>query len=154
MDNLAIYNYLQVNEHFATSGQPTARQLRALAADGLMAVINLASDDEPNALPNEAGLLRSLGVAYVHIPVAWNDPQESDFAAFEAAMARLSVGSVLLHCAANYRATAFYALYALKHLGWSEAQAEAFRAQIWRGSDYPIWERFIARLKAAICTQG
>ena len=54
----------------------------------------------------------------------------------------------LIHCAANFRVTAFYTLYARKHLGWSEAQAAALRDRIWAGSDYPVWEAFIAR-KAA-----
>ena len=56
----------------------------------------------------------------------------------------------LIHCAANFRVTAFYSLYAQKHLGWSEGQAEALRARIWAGSDYPVWEAFIARQRAAL----
>jgi hypothetical protein len=36
------------------------------------------------------------------------------------------------------------------HLGWSEAQADQFRASIWQGSDYPVWEMFIDDLKAQI----
>jgi hypothetical protein len=59
----------------------------------------------------------------------------------------------LIHCAANFRVTAFYALYAMKHLGWTEAQAEEFRASIWKGSDYPIWEKFIDAMKAKIQNQ-
>jgi len=46
--------------------------------------------------------------------------------------------------------TAFYALYALKHLGWTAEQAAEFRRTIWQGSDYPVWEAFITRLTAEI----
>jgi len=56
----------------------------------------------------------------------------------------------LSHCAANFRVTAFYGLYAMKHLGWSEAQADEFRASIWRGSEYLVWEQFITHMKAQI----
>jgi hypothetical protein len=63
-------------------------------------------------------------------------------------MQTLPEGKTLLHCAANYRVTAFYALYALRHLGWSEAQADEFRASIWQGSNYPIWEAFYSRMKS------
>jgi hypothetical protein len=35
----------------------------------------------------------------------------------------------------------------MKHLGWSAEQAEAFRAPIWAGSDYPVWEAFISEMK-------
>jgi hypothetical protein len=65
-------------------------------------------------------------------------------------MAQIPAGKTLIHCAANFRVTAFYSLYAQKHLGWSAAQAEAFRAAIWSGSHEPIWEQFIARIKAEI----
>ena len=54
---------------------------------------------------------------------------------------------ILIHCAANFRVTAFYSLYAMQHLGWTEAQADEFRASIWAGSDYPIWEKFISEMK-------
>lgn len=143
-----IYNYLSVDDRLATSGQPSADQLRAAAAAGCEAVINLATERSTNALPAEGDLVRSLGMAYIHIPVEWDNPTAEDFAAFEQAMRQLSTARVLLHCAANFRATAFYALYAQKHLGWSETQAEAFRATIWAGSNYPVWEAFIQRMRA------
>ncbi len=38
----------------------------------------------------------------------------------------------------------------MKHLGWTEAQADELRAPIWAGSDYPIWEKFIAEIKQQI----
>ena len=143
-----LYNYLKVDETLITSGQPTAEQLRAVAAEGFSAVINLAP--APAAL-DEAGLVRALGLTYVHIPVAWDHPQAGDFAAFEAALAHRPAGKILIHCQANYRVTAFYALYAQKHLGWSEAQAEEFRAAIWGGTDdYPVWDEFLADRRAQI----
>jgi protein tyrosine phosphatase (PTP) superfamily phosphohydrolase (DUF442 family) len=150
MGTQEIYNYLKVNDQVSTGGQPTAEQLRSAAAEGFTAVINLATVNPRTALDDEAGLVRSLGMTYDHIPVAWEDPKESDFLAFEKVMEERSSGKTLIHCAANFRVTAFYGLYALKHLGWPEAQVEEFRASIWRGSDYPVWERFIARMKARI----
>jgi uncharacterized protein (TIGR01244 family) len=144
----AIFNYLEVNDRLSTAGQPTEEQLRDIAAAGFMAIINLAPVNPPYTPADEAGLAQSLGMTYVYIPVDWGDPTDSDFAAFEAAMGQLAAEKMLIHCAANFRVTAFYSLYAQKHLGWSEEQAEAFRAQIWAGSDYPIWGKFIARKQA------
>ncbi len=143
-----ITNYLKVNDDLITGGQPTVEQLKAAASEGITTVINLATLSPSYALEDEAGLVRSLGLAYYHIPVAWDDPKQSDFQAFENVMREVACRKTLLHCAANFRVTAFYALYALKHLGWSEAQADAFREPIWRGSDEPVWERFIADMKA------
>jgi hypothetical protein len=93
-------------------------------------------------------------MSYHHIPVDWENPALSDFAAFERTLKALPEGKTLIHCAANFRVTAFYSLYALKHLGWSVAQADEFRASIWQRSNYPIWEAFIDQLKAQIAEQG
>jgi protein tyrosine phosphatase (PTP) superfamily phosphohydrolase (DUF442 family) len=85
---------------------------------------------------------------YIHIPVLWMAPQDRDFEAFEGTLKELSPGKTLIHCVANYRATAFYMLYAQKNLGWSEERAEAFRFDIWQDSDYPAWEEFIMGIRS------
>ena len=149
MSTQEIYNYRKVNDRLITGGQPQEEQLRAAAEEGYTTVINLATHNPPYSLPDEGGLVQSLGIVYHHIPVEWNNPLESDFEKFEQVMQTLPAEEkTLIHCAANFRVTAFYALYALKHLGWSEEQADEFRASIWQGSDYPIWEEFIARMRA------
>lgn len=148
MTTETIYNYRKVNDRLITAGHPTADQLQAAAAEGFTTVINLAAYDSVPPF-NEAGLLRALGLRYHHIPVAWHNPTAADFAQFVQTVEQLgATDKTLIHCAANFRVTAFYALYALKKLGWSEAQAEQFRATIWRGSNYPVWEAFIVALKA------
>ncbi len=143
-----IYNYRFVNDQISTSGQPSEDQLRSAAAEGFKTIINLATINPDRSLADEAGLVRSLGMAYHHIPVEWENPQESDFAAFETVMQEQPAGKILIHCAANFRVTAFYALYAMKRLGWTETQADEFRASIWAGSDYPIWEKFVGDMKS------
>jgi uncharacterized protein (TIGR01244 family) len=117
MSTEGIYNYRKVNDRISIGGQPTEEQLRSAAAEGFTTIINLARTDSDHALADEGGLVRSLGMTYQHIPVEWEHPQESDFAAFEAAMQAPPAGKLLIHCAANFRVTAFYSLYALKHLG-------------------------------------
>ena len=150
MTSADIYNYIKVNDAFITGGQPTVEQFKSLAAEGFSTIINLATFDPPYALANEAELVHSLGMTYFHIPVEWDDPKDSDFTAFEQIMQQLPAGKTLIHCIANFRVTAFYSLYARKHLGWSEAEADDFRAKIWKGSDNPAWRAFIARIQAQI----
>ncbi len=150
MSTQDIYNYRRVNDRISTGGQPTREQLRSAADEGFSIVVNLATGSANFSLEDEAGLIRSLGMAYHHIPVAWENPRESDFAALEAVMQEHPEGKLLIHCAANFRATAFYSLYAMKHLGWTEAQADDFRASIWIGSDYPVWDKFIAEMTRQI----
>ncbi len=153
MSTKDIFNYRSVNEQIGTGGQPSEEQLRLAAAEGVKTIINLATIDPRYSLDDEEGLARSLGMAYHHIPVEWENPQDSDFEAFEAVMQAQPTGKILIHCAANFRVTAFYSLFAMKHLGWTEAQADEFRASIWRGSDYPIWEKFIDDMKVKIQNQ-
>lgn len=148
--NTSIYNERTVDEELITAGQPTAAQLQEAARGGVRTVINLAPSDERSALPDEAGVVQALGMAYHHIPVDWKNPTEQDFAAFEQVMRTRAAGKTLTHCAANFRVTAFFSLYARKHLGWSDDQAAAFRASVWEGSHEPIWEAFIAHMNARI----
>jgi protein tyrosine phosphatase (PTP) superfamily phosphohydrolase (DUF442 family) len=150
MSTQDILNYRRVNDQIITGGQPTEEQLRSAAADGFKTVINLATIDRRYSLPDEDGLVRSLGMTYHHIPVDWTNPTASDFGEFENLMKQLSERKILIHCAANFRVTAFYSLYAMKNLGWSEAQADEFRASVWAGSNYPIWDKFVREIKGKI----
>jgi uncharacterized protein (TIGR01244 family) len=150
MGTPAIYNYRKVDERHATGGQPTEDQLKAAAAEGYETIINLATIDARYSLQDESASAAALGMKYHHIPVPWDAPSEADFAAFEQAMQSAGEDKTLVHCAANFRATAFYSLYAMKHLGWSRTRAEEFRASIWRGSDFPVWEDFIRRTQSAL----
>ena len=150
MSTRDIFNYLKVNDYLITGGQPSAEQLRAAAAEGFEAVINLATEKPAGFSEDESSLVRSLGMAYYPIPVEWENPTLEDLQRFEELLESLGSTRILVHCAANFRVSAFYGLYALKHLGWSDAQAEAFRPPVWQGSDYPHWEQFIRRVKAGI----
>jgi uncharacterized protein (TIGR01244 family) len=150
MSTQEIYNYRLVNDALITGGQPTEDQLKSAADEGIKTVINLAPLNSRTSLPDEAGLVRSLGMTYHHVPVEWDNPKESDFVAFDEVMQQSGAGKTLLHCAANFRVTAFYGLFAMKHLGWSERQVDEFRTSIWQGSDYPVWEAFIGRMKSKI----
>ncbi|NUM47583.1 MAG: protein tyrosine phosphatase family protein [Anaerolineales bacterium] len=145
-----IYNALKVTNHLTTAGQPTEAQLRTAAEEGFQAIINLAMPTSDNALKNEGEIVQSLGMTYHSIPVNWENPTESDFTTFDSVMQQLSGQKILLHCAANFRATAFYGLYAMKHLGWTAEQADTFRTPIWQDSEYPIWETFIQGMKNKI----
>ena len=149
MSTAEIFNHRRVSDRVSTGGHPTVQQLRSAADEGVRAVINLAPVDH-RSVPDEDALVRSLGLAYHHIPVDWEEPTIADFEAFEQAMAQVATIPVLIHCAANFRVTAFYSLYARKHLGWSAAEGAALRASIWDGSNYPVWEAFIGEVASTL----
>ena len=148
MSTQSIFNFIEVNDRIATGGQPTSEQLEDARNEGYEAVINLAPHDADNrALPDEPALVASLGMKYHHIPVEWTCPKKEQFAAFTKVMQALRDKKVLVHCAANYRVTAFFSLYAMKHEGWSAERADAFIAKIWESRpDYRMdstWKAFI-----------
>jgi protein tyrosine phosphatase (PTP) superfamily phosphohydrolase (DUF442 family) len=139
----AIYNYRRVDASLSTSGQPTEAQLRALAADDFEVVVNLALHNDPRySLPDEAGLVTSLGLTYVHIPVQFDAPREADLFAFFAAMEAHRDQKMLVHCAANKRVTAFLGLYRVIRGGWEPGKAFALMSEIWQPD--PVWSSFIA----------
>jgi protein tyrosine phosphatase (PTP) superfamily phosphohydrolase (DUF442 family) len=75
------------------------------------------SDDRNDALgpryslPDEPGVVQSLGMAYVHIPVQFSAPTEASLLEFFAAMEAHGSEKVWVHCAANMRVSAFIGLY-------------------------------------------
>lgn len=142
-DPTDIYNWYRLDARITTSGQPTEAKLAALAALGVRLVINLAPHEGRFALPGEAEKVRALGMEYLNIPVDFGAPTEADFAAFAAAMARPAGEAVHVHCAANYRVSAFIARYRRDVLGQPEEEARAHLAGIWAPN--PVWAAFIDR---------
>ena len=141
----SIYNYRAVDAALGTSGQPSAAQMRAIAAAGFDMVINLALHDDPRySLPDEPGLVQTLGMAYVHIPVQFAAPTEADLQAFFAAMQAHAGDKVWVHCAANMRVSAFLGLYRVMRQGWKNEDAFALMNTLWQPND--VWASFIAAM--------
>lgn len=138
-----IYNYRHVDESLGTSGQPTVAQLRSIGAAGFDTIVNLALHDDPRySLPDERGAVESLGLEYVHIPVTFAAPAQSDLLAFFAAMEAHRGRKVWVHCAANMRVSAFLGLYRVVIQGWEEERAFELMRGLWQPDE--VWSAFIA----------
>ena len=137
-----IKNFRVIDERLASAGQPTEQQLADVAASRYTAVINLGLLDPRYCLADEAGLCSALGLRYVHIPVAFEAPVADDFEAFVRAMDELKGERVFVHCAANYRVSAFLALYGELRLGWERARADELARSQWQPN--PVWLGFLA----------
>lgn len=137
-------NFRRINERVTTSGVVVEEALGSLRADGYDVVINLLPDDSDYAVKGEADLVTGQELVYVYIPVDWAVPTNADFDAFAAAMDTNEGRTVHVHCAANYRVSAFYALYALQKGLWSAAEADEHIGTIWNPPEYPVWEAFVA----------
>ena len=143
-----IFNFVQIDDRIGTGGQPTEDQMRSVKEDGYQVVINLAPHDaDNNALPDEPGLMQELGLEYHHIPVGFEGPTLDHYAAFCDAMDAAADRKVLVHCAANFRVSAFVSTYAIKNLGWTTEDADALLNNIWNTvpgySMDDTWQAFI-----------
>jgi len=138
-----IYNFLALSETLFTGGMPKSEELRDAAQRGVELVVNLAPHEVSNALPGETELVTSLGMQYVNIPVIWNTPTQDGLDRFMSIMDENEDKKILVHCQANFRATAFVALYRILRQGWNPDDAMAGMHKIWDAEDYPIWKMFI-----------
>jgi protein tyrosine phosphatase (PTP) superfamily phosphohydrolase (DUF442 family) len=138
-----IYNFLPLSDTLFTGGMPKAEQVTAAAQKGVELVINLAPHTVPDALPDEATLVSALGMQYINIPVNWSTPTKDGLERFMDIMDENKGRKILVHCQANFRATAFVAMYRIRRLGWKPEDAMAGMHKIWDEEDYPIWKMFI-----------
>jgi protein tyrosine phosphatase (PTP) superfamily phosphohydrolase (DUF442 family) len=142
------YNFRRVHDGLTTSGLVSAVQLSGLRAEGYDAVINLLPDSHERAVSDEAGIVRDQGLDYVYIPVDFAAPTHADLEAFADAMDSRTGQKIHVHCAANYRVSAFYGLYALRRGLCTAAEADKLVQEIWDPADHPPWMQFIADERA------
>jgi len=137
------YNFRRVNDGLTTSGLVSAEQLGDLSREGYDAVINLFPDGE-RAVPDEARIVQDQGIDYVYIPVDFEAPLRADLDAFTEAMDARTGRKIHVHCAANYRATAFYALYAVRHGLCTADEADELVRSVWDPAEFPVWRDWMS----------
>ena len=138
-------NFRELEESLLTAGQPNEAQLADAARQGVKVVINLALHDDPRySLADEAHSVRALGMDYIHIPVQFNAPSEQNLRRFFAAMDAYKGEKMLVHCAANYRVSAFVGLYRVLREGWTPDQAFEPMRSVWEPD--AVWTQFIASM--------
>ena len=139
-----IFNYYKVPGLFETSGQPNNKQLLSIANDGFEAVINLAPNTTiEGRIINEGDILKSNNVAYIHIPVDFNNPLDEDFNKFIVALEQNKHKKIWVHCAANMRVSAFVFKYRRDVLSLSPKNIEEDLKAIWIPNK--TWSSFLER---------
>jgi len=141
-----VLNFLEISPQLGTAGQPTADQFQEIAEAGYQAVINLSMPDSTGAIANEAEIVQTLGMQYIHLPVAWDMPRVDDLRAFFQAVETLPK-PVFIHCAMNMRVSVFVYLYRTLRLSVPVSIAKPDLEKIWLPN--PVWQEFIARAKRA-----
>lgn len=147
-DPSGIRAWQRLADDLTTSGRITGDDVAHLAALGVRHVINLALAEHPEALADEADALAAHGIAYTHIPVPFDAPDDAHFTEFRAALEQ-GQRPVHVHCIVNYRVSAFLYRYNREVLGMGEAAARALMVEQWEPETSTLpqalaWVRFIA----------
>ena len=124
-----IRNWRRRPDGVTTSGKLDPGDPARLAAIGVAHVVNLALDDHPEALRDEAAALAAQGIGYTHIPVPFDAPGPEHVAQLRETLARVA-GPVHVHCIMNWRVTAFFYLLDIEN-GVPEAEARARLLSVW-----------------------
>jgi protein tyrosine phosphatase (PTP) superfamily phosphohydrolase (DUF442 family) len=135
-------NVRVISPLLVTAGQPDRASLQRLKAEGYAAVISLAPGNTADAVPDQAEILASQGVEFVHIPIPWQAPEARHLDAMAAAMQRLKGKKVLVHCQMNMRASAVTFLYRAIHEKEDPAKAWGDVKPLWTPADQ--WATFIS----------
>ena len=136
-----IYHFEKVSDKLACAGQPTEEQFRQEVAGQYDVVINLGLLNTKYALPNEAGLMTELKVEYHHIPVVFEKPQISELDDFIALVDQHADKRILIHCAANYRASVFTGLYLFAAAKLPKDELQDFVEDVWQPNT--VWQQFL-----------
>ena len=136
-----ILNYIKINELISTSGQPKIEELELIANEGFEVVINLAVPTTSNSLENEDKIGSNLNMSYIHIPVSFENPKISDLKLFLNILQSLGANKVWIHCAKNYRVSAFIYVYHkyILHTPFEEIDLSIF--DIWQPS--LVWQELM-----------
>ena len=137
-----VFNYHNIDNLFATSGQPNAYQLKLIAENGYDAVINLAPNSVfEGSVINEAEILTANKVKYIHIPVNFNKPKDEDFLKFVNCLEENKDKKIWIHCAANMRVSAFVYKYRRDILKLEDGKIIKDMNLIWSPNN--VWGSFL-----------
>jgi len=140
-----IFVARSVDQNLAFSGQLVEADVQTLKSMGFTTVINLATfNSEGNGHEDE--WVTSSGLSYLHLPVDFSAPTETDLVRFFSLLDSLRGQKVWVHCFVNYRASAFIYLYRIHRLGHENDEAKVSLNEFWTPElrkTYPQWDDFL-----------
>jgi uncharacterized protein (TIGR01244 family) len=118
-----ILNFLRLDKHYSTGGQPSMDDLDQMKAEGVKVIINLRRPVEFDA-EGEAAKAKELGLHYFLIPVDSKNPNDEEAAEFLKVLADPQNRPAFIHCASANRVGAFWMIRRALVDGWSVEDAE------------------------------
>ena len=133
-----ILNYIKINENISTSGQPTTEQFELISKCGYEVVVNLALRNASNAIEDEDKVVTNLNMAYFHIPVIFEKPTFEQLKLFLDTLSVNANRKVWVHCALNYRVSAFMYVYHKYYLLTPFQEIDLSLLEQWRPNE--LWQ--------------
>ena len=118
-----ILNFLRLDKHYSTGGQPSLDDLDRMKTEGVKAVINLRRPVEFDAA-GEAAKAKQLGLRYFSIPVDSKNPNDEEAAEFLKILADPQNRPAFIHCASANRVGAFWMIRRVLVDAWKVEDAE------------------------------
>jgi protein tyrosine phosphatase (PTP) superfamily phosphohydrolase (DUF442 family) len=137
-----IINYKAISETLASSGQPDEMQFKEIAQAGFEVVINLAMPNSDNAIPEEGYIVTARKMIYVHLAVPFEAPKAHHLRSFFSLMEAFDGKKCWVHCALNYRVSAF--LYQYFRLVHKVSPDEAKKVILSEWEPDGVWQEFMA----------
>jgi protein tyrosine phosphatase (PTP) superfamily phosphohydrolase (DUF442 family) len=140
------YNYRTVSDSVATAGVVSSKILAVLRDAGIEVVINLLPESSEYAVVGEKQIIEKQGIEYQYLPIDFSAPKREEYLQFKELMVQSEGKKLLIHCAANYRVSAFYSRYAIENGIWTVDEADNFMLSIWQPSEYPAWVEWLSKV--------
>ena len=136
---MKVLNYYRYSEHISLSGLPSPEDFQEIKNEGFEIVISLCMPSDSIRLENEGAILTELGLIYIHIPVDFEAPKLKDYELFESLLDTFKGKKLWIHCAKNYRVSAFMYLYAGAY------HDKTLLEKYWTPNE--TWQKFISMRK-------
>jgi protein tyrosine phosphatase (PTP) superfamily phosphohydrolase (DUF442 family) len=118
-----IQNYYQYNDSLSSGAQPTAEQIAALKHEGFEAVVNISPASTRNAIRDEAQVVESLQMDYIHFPVDCSNLRPLHYQTFKGFMKGLEGKKVFVHCGGNIKSSNLLHMYHVLEKGMDETES-------------------------------
>lgn len=115
---------MKINDQLTVGSQPTADEIKSIAADGFKSVINFRTEGEdaqPLSPDAEREQVESAGMTYLHVPVSMTSMDHGKVDAFRKQLEILPT-PVFAHCKTGKRAGAMTMMHVAVEQGMSGEQ--------------------------------
>jgi len=135
MPHSLILHFVQNTKNIASSGQPEKDEFKHIARAGFKHVVNIAMHNSDGALATEGSIVSELGMNYYHLPVLFDNPDKEHLLLFIKLLKILEPDKIWVHCALNFRVSAFLYHYLQLYHGKNQDEARSEIFNFWHPDD-------------------